>query len=158
MHGSGAGLQFHLDQTRHTAVRTTLGIYQHTARLLWIIHGKNLNPRTGGRVIGEGEQSTALGLAEVLTARHDFLTRVAAFLEAHAVDDAALPHDVAARAEVVLAETQLRSTQAQLIDVGVQRAQFEHAIAILIGKAPADFALAPAALTISIPALPPGLP
>ena len=65
---------------------------------------------------------------------------------------------VAARAEVVLAETQLRSTQAQLIDVGVQRAQFEHAIAILVGKPPADFSLPPAALSIGIPALPPGLP
>ena len=34
------------------------------------------------------------------------------------------------------AETQLYQTQSQLIDLGVQRAQFEHAIAILIGKAP----------------------
>jgi len=60
----------------------------------------------------------------------------------------------------VLAETQLRSTQAQLIDVGVQRAQLEHAIAILVGKPPADFALAPspAPLALVVPVMPPGLP
>jgi NodT family efflux transporter outer membrane factor (OMF) lipoprotein len=65
---------------------------------------------------------------------------------------------VAARAEVVLAQTQLRSTQAQLIDVGVQRAQLEHAIAILVGKAPADFALPPAPFALTVPVMPPGLP
>ncbi len=65
---------------------------------------------------------------------------------------------VAARAEVVLAETQLRSTQAQLIDVGVLRAQLEHAIAILIGKTPAEFSLAAAPLTVAIPVIPVGLP
>jgi NodT family efflux transporter outer membrane factor (OMF) lipoprotein len=50
---------------------------------------------------------------------------------------------VAAKADVAAAQTQLKSTQAQAIDVGVQRAQLEHAIAILIGKPPADFSLAP---------------
>jgi NodT family efflux transporter outer membrane factor (OMF) lipoprotein len=65
---------------------------------------------------------------------------------------------VAARVEVVIAETQLKSTQAQAIDVGVQRAQVEHAIAILIGKAPAELAVAPEQLSIAIPAIPPGLP
>jgi len=67
---------------------------------------------------------------------------------------------VAARSEVVLAETQLRSTQAQLINVGVQRTQLEHAIAILVGRPPADFALAPspAPLALVVPVMPPGLP
>jgi NodT family efflux transporter outer membrane factor (OMF) lipoprotein len=48
---------------------------------------------------------------------------------------------VAAKADVAAAQTQLKSAQAQAIDVGVQRAQLEHAIAILIGKPPADFSL-----------------
>ena len=65
---------------------------------------------------------------------------------------------VAARVEVVLAEQQLRSTQAQMIDVGVQRAQLEHAIAILIGKPPADFALPPVTLATPIPSIPVALP
>jgi NodT family efflux transporter outer membrane factor (OMF) lipoprotein len=50
---------------------------------------------------------------------------------------------VAARADVAAAQTQLKSAQAQAIDVGVQRSQLEHAIAILTGKPPADFSLTP---------------
>ena len=49
---------------------------------------------------------------------------------------------VVGKVDVVQAETQLRSTQAQAIDIGVQRAQLEHAIALLIGKPPATFSLA----------------
>ena len=49
------------------------------------------------------------------------------------------------------ARTQLKSTQADLIDLIWQRAQFENAIAVLLGKAPANFALADSK---SIPALP----
>ena len=65
---------------------------------------------------------------------------------------------VAGRVDVVQAETLLKSTQAQAIDVGVQRAQLEHAIAILLGKAPADFALAPVPFTVVVPAVPVSLP
>ncbi|MEK7875190.1 MAG: efflux transporter outer membrane subunit, partial [Pseudomonadota bacterium] len=65
---------------------------------------------------------------------------------------------VAGKVDVVQAETQLKSTQAQAIDIGVQRAQLEHAIAILIGKPPAEFALAPMPLNLAMPAVPLGLP
>jgi len=65
---------------------------------------------------------------------------------------------VAARVEVVAAEVQLKSAQAQLIDLGVDRAQFEHAIAILIGEPPSKFALAPAQLELAMPKIPVGLP
>lgn len=65
---------------------------------------------------------------------------------------------VAARVEVVQAETQLKSTQAQAIELGVQRALLEHAIAILVGKAPAEFSVAPARLTVTLPAIPAGIP
>ncbi len=54
---------------------------------------------------------------------------------------------VVASDSVLLAETQLHSTEAQALDTGIFRAQFEHAIAILIGKPPSSF---------SIPALPSG--
>lgn len=65
---------------------------------------------------------------------------------------------VASRADVAQAETQLRTTQAQAIDVTVQRAQLEHAIAILIGKAPSQFSLPPATLAALPPPVPAGLP
>jgi len=70
---------------------------------------------------------------------------------------------VALRSDVAQAETQLRSAQAQLIDLDATRNQLEHAIAILLGKAPAAFSLAPlttdsAALQASMPAIPTGLP
>jgi NodT family efflux transporter outer membrane factor (OMF) lipoprotein len=65
---------------------------------------------------------------------------------------------VAGKVDLVQAETLLKSTQAQAIDVGVQRAQLEHAIAILIGKAPADFAIPPQTMNIAVPAMPASLP
>jgi NodT family efflux transporter outer membrane factor (OMF) lipoprotein len=65
---------------------------------------------------------------------------------------------VAARADVAQAETQLKSTQAQAIDAGVQRAQLEHAIAVLLGKAPADFSIVPEVVATTFPPIPPGLP
>jgi len=65
---------------------------------------------------------------------------------------------VAAQADVILAETQLKTTQAQALDTGVQRAELEHAIAVLIGKPPADFSIAPGKIAFNIPVIPPGMP
>jgi NodT family efflux transporter outer membrane factor (OMF) lipoprotein len=65
---------------------------------------------------------------------------------------------VVARENVVLAETQLKTTQAQTIDLGVLRAQLEHAIALLIGEPPSNFALHPALLAAAIPPVPVGVP
>jgi NodT family efflux transporter outer membrane factor (OMF) lipoprotein len=65
---------------------------------------------------------------------------------------------VASASDVAIAETQLLSTQAQSIAVGSQRALLEHAIAVLVGKPPADFAVAPISLTTRIPVIPAGVP
>ncbi len=65
---------------------------------------------------------------------------------------------VAAKADVVQAQTQLKSTQAQAIDIGTQRAQLEHAIALLIGKPPAEFSLPAAPYTPTAPRIPIGIP
>jgi NodT family efflux transporter outer membrane factor (OMF) lipoprotein len=64
----------------------------------------------------------------------------------------------APRSDVAQAKTQLASTQAQDTDVGVRRAQFEHAIAVLAGKPPADLSLPPAPLDTQPPIVPIGLP
>ena len=65
---------------------------------------------------------------------------------------------VAGKVDLVQAETLLKSTQAQALDTGVQRAQLEHAIAILVGKAPANFSIARETLNIAVPAVPLNLP
>jgi len=61
---------------------------------------------------------------------------------------------VAARADVVQAQTQLKNAQTQALDIGVQRAQTEHAIALLVGKAPSEFSITPAPLAATVPAIP----
>jgi len=65
---------------------------------------------------------------------------------------------VASKAEVAQAQTQLDSAQAQDIDVAVERAEFEHAIAVLIGKPPETFKLPVAPLAENPPGIPVGLP
>lgn len=65
---------------------------------------------------------------------------------------------VASGGDVALAQTQLDTTRAQLIDVGVSRAQFEHAIAILVGKPPAQLSIPPSVLTTAPPPVPIGIP
>jgi NodT family efflux transporter outer membrane factor (OMF) lipoprotein len=65
---------------------------------------------------------------------------------------------VAAKSEVVQAEAQLQSARAQAVDLGIERARREHAIAVLIGKTPAEFSLPPAPLEVQPPAIPVSLP
>jgi NodT family efflux transporter outer membrane factor (OMF) lipoprotein len=63
---------------------------------------------------------------------------------------------VATRADVAAAETQFKTAQAQAVDLTLQRAQLEHAIAVLLGQPPAVFSLPPADLTTQ-PPVPPEL-
>ncbi|ADO11823.1 putative RND efflux system, outer membrane protein precursor [Pantoea vagans C9-1] len=64
----------------------------------------------------------------------------------------------ASRATLAQAQLQLENASASAQDYQWQRAQMEHAIALLIGKAPADFSLAAASLTATLPAIPAALP
>lgn len=65
---------------------------------------------------------------------------------------------VAAMSDVLTAQTQLDSAQAQAINIQLTRAQLEHAIAVLIGKPPADFSIEPASMSAAVPVVPAGLP
>ncbi len=65
---------------------------------------------------------------------------------------------IASDVEVQQAKTQLETTRAQAIDVGVARSQYEHAVAILIGKPPAEFSLRPLPLTAPPPNVPVSMP
>jgi NodT family efflux transporter outer membrane factor (OMF) lipoprotein len=65
---------------------------------------------------------------------------------------------VASKGDVLLADTQLKVTQAQAIDIGVQRAQFENAIALLVGKPASVFSMPFSPLTLTPPTIPVGIP
>lgn len=61
---------------------------------------------------------------------------------------------IVTKADVAQARTQLKSTEAQAIDLKYQRAQLEHAIAVLVGEAPAQFSLAANGQVPALPAIP----
>jgi len=60
----------------------------------------------------------------------------------------------APQSDVTQAQTQLDQARVQLTDLEVQRTQYEHAIAVLIGKSPAELTLAPLPLNFQAPAIP----
>jgi NodT family efflux transporter outer membrane factor (OMF) lipoprotein len=64
----------------------------------------------------------------------------------------------APKSDVAQAQTQLDTALAQETDIDVERAQYEHAIATLLGKPPAEFTLTAEALHAEPPAIPVGLP
>jgi NodT family efflux transporter outer membrane factor (OMF) lipoprotein len=65
---------------------------------------------------------------------------------------------VAAKADVVSAETQLLSSQAQQINAKIQRATLEHAVAVLVGEQPAAFKVDPTVMRSDVPTVPAGVP
>jgi NodT family efflux transporter outer membrane factor (OMF) lipoprotein len=65
---------------------------------------------------------------------------------------------IASEVEVQQAKTILQTTRAAAIDVGVLRAQYEHAVAILIGKPPEELSLPPLPLTAPPPHVPISVP
>jgi NodT family efflux transporter outer membrane factor (OMF) lipoprotein len=60
--------------------------------------------------------------------------------------------------DLAQADTQLQSAMAQATDIGIARAQYEHAIAVLIGVPPAKFSFAYRRFDQSLPAIPVGVP
>lgn len=83
---------------------------------------------------------------------------VAQYAQALKLNEDRYRSGLASEVEVEQARTILETTQAQLVDVGVARAQYEHATAVLIGKAPAEFTLPPLPLTTPPPPIPVGIP
>ena len=65
---------------------------------------------------------------------------------------------VASGSDVAQAQTQLETARAQLIDYDVARAQYEHAIAVLAGKPPAELSITHRSIKITPPPVPVGLP
>jgi NodT family efflux transporter outer membrane factor (OMF) lipoprotein len=83
---------------------------------------------------------------------------VAAYQQALRLTENRYQGGIASQVDVAQAETQLETTRAQAIDLGVERAQFEHACAVLVGEPASTFTLPPAGLDLTPPVTPPGLP
>jgi NodT family efflux transporter outer membrane factor (OMF) lipoprotein len=97
--------------------------------------------------------------ARSLDAQEQLLnSTVAQYEQAFQLTDTRFKGGLASEVEVQQASTQLETTRAQAIDVGVQRAQYEHAIATLVGKPASSFQLSPLPLTAPPPSIPLELP
>jgi NodT family efflux transporter outer membrane factor (OMF) lipoprotein len=83
---------------------------------------------------------------------------IAAFQEQLNLTRVRFETGIASDEDVAQAETQLKTTQAQATDLGIQRAQLEHAIALLTGQPASTFSLAVAPLEANPPVVPVGLP
>lgn len=83
---------------------------------------------------------------------------VAQYQQAFQLNEDRYNGGLASEVEVEQAKTILETTRAQMVDVGVARSQFEHAVAVLLGKPPAEFTLPPLPLTTPPPAIPVGIP
>jgi len=124
----------------------------------------------------EEAQATAADLATVSLSLHaelarDYIELRSADAQQHLLNDTVKAYTDALRltqnrevggdapeSDVAQAQTQLDTTRVQDTDIGVMRAQYEHAIAVLIGKPPAAFSLPPSPLDLQPPAVPPGIP
>ena len=65
---------------------------------------------------------------------------------------------ISAKTDLLQAQTTLENARATLVGLTSQRAQLEHAIAVLVGKPPGDFSIAVAPWTMAVPTVPPGVP
>ncbi len=83
---------------------------------------------------------------------------VAQYGEALRVTNNRFEGGVSAKSDVSQAETQLQTAKVQAADVDIRRAQYEHAIAVLIGRPPAALTLPLSPLQAQPPAIPAGLP
>ena len=79
---------------------------------------------------------------------------VQAYSKALALTDNRFQGGAAPKSDVAQARTQLEDAQVLDTDIMVERAQYEHAIAILIGKPPASFSLPPSPIDLQMPAIP----
>jgi NodT family efflux transporter outer membrane factor (OMF) lipoprotein len=108
-------------------------------------------------VVQDYVQLRALDLQTALYAR-----TVAAYRRSWQLVGSQYREGVALRSDLALAENQLAAAEAEALDLGAQRSQFEHAIAVLTGQPPAALSIAAlpqdAGMQLSVPAIPATLP
>lgn len=119
------------------------------------------NQAASNRALAAAQLSVEATLAQdyvqlrALDVQHALLTQtIAAYQRSLAITQNRYAAGVAQRTDVTQAQSQLASAEAQDAELLTQRPALEHAIAVLVGKAPEDFALAPATALPALPALP----
>lgn len=111
------------------------------------------------RLSARAQLATSYFQLRVLDAQQELLSEtVQAYERALQITRNRLASGVVTPADVAQAESQLETARTSLLDTGLSRAQTEHAIALLVGKAPADFALVTGALADAVPEIPAGVP
>ncbi|HUA00905.1 MAG TPA: efflux transporter outer membrane subunit [Candidatus Aquilonibacter sp.] len=83
---------------------------------------------------------------------------VRAYTDAYQLTETRFEGGASPRSDVAQAKTQLDDARVEATDVTVERAAYEHAIAVLIGKPPAEFGLAPDPLNLAAPVIPASMP
>ena len=107
----------------------------------------------------QAELATDYFQLRVTDVQRDLLAdTVKAFESSYKVTQNRYNAGVAAKVDVVQAESQLLSTRAQALDLEATRATLEHAIAVLVGAPPANLSIDPAKFEAHIPEVPPGIP
>jgi len=165
-------------RTNTSGVKTgdgyTLGLAAGWEPDLWgsvrrTLEGGNASAQASGDDLAAARLSIQTTLAQdylqlrVADQQRDlYATTVEAYAKSVKLTRAQHDAGVALQSDVSSAEAQLAQAQAAAVDLEATRAQLEHAIAVLTGRAPAQFALAPAPagqpLALKMPATPAGLP
>jgi len=131
---------------------------------------RSVEANRAGAQASEADLAAAELSAQTALAQEYFLLRsqddqkrildgtVASFQKALELTQSRYAGGVAARSDLLQAETQLKTANAQAIDLEVQRAQLEHAIALLVGKPASSFSIPVAPVSYLFPDIPAGLP
>lgn len=111
------------------------------------------------RLSAQGELATNyFSLRQADAARALLATTIEGYARVQQITRNRFDAGIAAKSDVLQAETQLANARVDDLSLARQRAQLEHAIAVLTGKAPADFTLAPAPWQAGVPEIPVGVP
>ncbi len=174
--GSASGTRFHASENREPST-PGLTAWDHTARLdlgyeidFWgRVRRANEAALADAAAVAADWQTARVALTAE-AARHYFQVRTLdaerAILEATLAlrRDALALQETRANAGLIdetdaaRARTEVANVEAELHALARSRARSEHALALLCGQAPAEFALAPRAAELPAPAIPPGLP
>ncbi|WP_422033157.1 efflux transporter outer membrane subunit [Reyranella sp.] len=83
---------------------------------------------------------------------------VAAYLRSMQIAQNQVDAGIVSRVDLVQAQTQYEQTRAQLVNESINRALLEHAIALLVGKAPSEVTIEPATTRLTVPTVDSGVP